>query len=341
MPDDGVMVYPHSKVRDSGLLEVDSPHQIYWEESGAASGIPAIYLHGGPGGTLGSGGYRTKFDPERFRIVGIEQRGCGRSTPHASSPGYDLSSNTTQHLIADIEAVREHLGIDRWVVNGVSWGSTLALAYAQRHPDRVLGVVLMAVTTSRRWEIDWITEDVGAIFPEAWHAFASHALPKLPLDQLLDRSLRPRIVQAYADLMAHADRQVREAASWAWAHWEDVHISIGVGGVHPDPRWQDDQFRHDFCTLTSHYWAHDGFCEPPILDQMHRLGGIPGFLIHGRRDVSGPVRTAWLLHRAWPGSELTIDEGDGHGGVGMVESWTESNSALADRLSSIEQHPRS
>lgn len=157
------------------MLAVDDVHRIYWEESGRPDGIPALYLHGGPGSGLGPGGYRMKFDPDRFRTVGFDQRGCGRSTPLATGPGYDLTRNTTQHLIADIEALREHRGVDRWLVNGVSWGSTLALAYAQAHPGRVTGLVLTAVTAGSRFEIDWITETVGALYPEAWDRVATHA----------------------------------------------------------------------------------------------------------------------------------------------------------------------
>ena len=177
-------------------------HLIYWEEAGTPEGIPAIYLHGGPGGGLGKGSYRSKFDPERFRIVGIDQRGCGRSTPSAAEPGYDLGQNTTAHLLADIESVREHLGIDRWLINGVSWGSTLGLASAQAHPDRVLGVVLVAVTTTRRSEVDWITDGVKAIFPEDWARFARHALPGVADEDLFAGRSPQRVVEAYADLLA-------------------------------------------------------------------------------------------------------------------------------------------
>jgi len=168
------IVFARSEPSSSGSLPVDGVHEIYWEESGRAGGIPAVYLHGGPGGTLGRGAYRMKFDPDRFRVVGFDQRGCGRSTPRATAPNYDLTRNTTQHLIADTEALRRYLGVDRWLVNGVSWGSTPALAYAQAHPDRVLGIVLMAVTTSARSEIDWITQTVAAIYPEAWDRLGEH-----------------------------------------------------------------------------------------------------------------------------------------------------------------------
>ena len=161
--------------RRVGMLDVTDGNTVYWEEWGSAKGVPALYLHGGPGGTLGAGRYRERCDLGRTRLVGFEQRGCGRSTPHASDPRVSLAGNTTAALVGDIERLRTHLGIEAWIVNGVSWGSTLALAYAQAHPERVLGVVLFAVTTTSRREVNWITEGVGAIFPEAWDRFARHA----------------------------------------------------------------------------------------------------------------------------------------------------------------------
>lgn len=319
-------MFPKTEIRDSGLLDVGGGQQVYWEESGRPDGIPALYLHGGPGSTLGPG-YVTKFDPERYRIVGLDQRGCGRSVPLANDPDHDLEGNTTAALIEDCERLRERLGVDRWVINGVSWGSTLALAYAQAHPDRILGVVLMAVTTTRRWEVEWITEQVGVIFPEAWDRFATHAEQA----GIGYRRHESRIVDAYANLIRDPDLAGRDAAALAWAEWEDYHVSIAAG-LHRNPRWDDQTFRQVFVTLATHYWSHDGFCDPPILDRMERLAGIPGYLIHGRADVSGPMITPWELHRRWPGSELIIDEGEGHGGSRMVDAWAEANSRLADRL---------
>jgi proline iminopeptidase len=321
-------VFDKAEVRSSGLLPVDGVHEIYWEESGNSHGIPALYLHGGPGGSLNEGGYRTKLDPSRFRIIGLDQRGCGRSTPRVTAPGYDLSQNTTSILIDDIEKVREHLRVDRWLVNGVSWGSTLALAYAQTHPERVSGIVLMAVTTTDRFQVDWITEAVGAIYPEAWDRLVSHAEQA----SIGYRRGEDRLIEAYARLMSHADPAVRDAASHAWRDWEDHHVSIGAGGVHRDPRWDDHDQRHIFAILVTHYWAHDGFLTPPIFDQMQRLHGIPATLIHGRRDVSGPAVVAWRLHRAWADSELIIVEDEGHGGGSMVEAWCSANSRHANRL---------
>jgi proline iminopeptidase len=323
-------VFEPTPVTASGLLPVGDGHEVFWEESGSPVGIPAVYLHGGPGGTLRAGSYRGKFDPARFRIIGLEQRGCGRSRPLVTTPGYDLAQNTTAHLVADLELLRAHLGVDRWLLNGVSWGSTLALAYAQAHPQRVLGIVIMAVTTTSRFEVDWITETVGAVFPEAWDRLASHAEES----GIGYRRGHGRLIEAYAGLLASPDPSVRDAASEAWAEWEDHHVSIGAGGFHRDPRWEDPQFRHCFAMLVTHYWAHDGFLDPPILDRMDHLGSIPATLIHGRRDISGPLLTAWRLHRAWPGSELIVDEGEGHGGDSMVETWAGANSRHADALES-------
>jgi proline iminopeptidase len=314
--------------RTHGMLKVGDGQQIFWEEWGPADGVPALYVHGGPGGALGTSRYRHRFDVTRTRVVGFEQRGCGRSTPHASDASTSLSANTTAQLIQDIEQLREHLGIGAWIVNGISWGSTLALAYAQAHPEHVLGIVLYAVTTTSRREVDWITEGVGAVFPEAWDRLAGHA----ERSGVGYQRGTGRLVEAYARLMESPDSTARDAASREWALWEDTHVSIGAGGFKRDPRWADDRFRLAFVRLTTHYWSHDGFCESPILENMDRLHGIPGFLIHGRRDISSPTVVAWQLHRSWPGSNLIIDEGHGHGGARMIARWRQANDQLIARL---------
>jgi proline iminopeptidase len=323
------IAFEKTEVRESGLLPVGDGHEIYWEEAGNPDGIPAVFLHGGPGAALGPGGYRRRFDPSRFRIIGLDQRGAGRSMPHVTAPGYDLSQNTTAHLIGDLEQLREHLTVDRWLVNGVSWGSTLALAYAQAHPERVLGIVNLAVTVTDRFQVDWTCEDVGAIYPEAWDRLASHA----ERAGIGYRRGHGRLIEAYAQLMTDKDPATRDAASHAWAEWEDHHVSIGDGGVHRDPEWDDAEFRHVFAILVTHYWAHDGFLAPPILERMDRLAGIPATLIHGRLDVSGPAVVPWRLHQAWPGSELIIEEGEGHGGKAMSAACAAANTRHADRIS--------
>ena len=317
----------------SGLLPVSDGHEIYWEESGTPGGVPCLYLHGGPGGGLGRGGYRRNYPAGRARIIGLDQRGCGRSTPSAATPGYDLSLNTAAHLLADLEALRHHLGVESWIVTGVSWGSTLALAYAAAQPERVAGLILFAVTTTRRFEVDWITDTVGALYPEAWDRFAAHARAA---DPDYGRG-EGRIVEAYARLLDHPDPAVVDAASLAWADWEDHHVAIGRGGVRPNPNFTDPAYRHAFTRLAATYWAHDGHLDPPVLDRIRdraaegALDGIPAILIHGRRDVSGPAVTAWDVHRAWPGSRLEIVEDEGHGGERMVGRWAAAAEELVTR----------
>lgn len=319
---------PAESPRAQGLLDVGDGQRVYWQEWGRRDGVPALYLHGGPGSGLGTSAYRGRFDLSRTRLVAFEQRGCGRSTPHASEPSTSLQHNDTPHLVADIETLRRHLGIDAWTVNGASWGCTLALAYAQEHPERVLGLVGYAVTTTSRREVDWITEGIGAIFPEAWHRLATHA----ETAGIGYRRGQGRLVEAYARLLESDDTTVRDAASREWALWEDTHVSIATGGVQRDPRWDSDRFRWAFTRLAAHYWAHDGFSVPPLLERTDRLHGVPGTLVHGRRDVSSPLVTAWQLHRAWPGSRLLVDEGSGHGGASMGELWRQANDDLLDRL---------
>lgn len=306
------------------MLDVGDGNEIYWEEWGDPEGVPAVYLHGGPGGGLGTSTYVDRFDLTRTRVVGVDQRGCGRSTPHVSDPSVSLAANTTAHLVRDLERLRQRLGIETWVVNGASWGSTLALAYAQAHPERVRGIVLFAVTTSSRREVDWVTEGVASVFPEAWDRLASHA-ERAGIGYSRGHG---RLVVAYARLMESAEHAVRDAASREWALWEDTHVSIGAGGFRRDPRWEDERFRHAFVRLTTHYWSHDGFLDPPILDRMDDLRGVPGILLQGRRDLSSPAITAWELHRRWPGSKLIVDEGDGHGGTSMVRHWRDANVQL-------------
>lgn len=322
-------MYENTSPVASGLLSMSDGQSVYWEECGTRQGIPLLYLHGGPGGGLGSRGYVTKADPSRFRIIGLDQRGCGQSVPLAMDPQHDLEANTTARLVADLEELRTHLGIERWVINGVSWGTTLAIAYAQEHPERVSGLVAMAVTTTSRSEVEWATETVGAIYPEEWERFVTHA----EQSELGYRRGESRLVEVYRQLMREPDEVVREAASLAWARWEDAHIAIGAGGFRRDPRWEDRVFRQNFVTLTTHYWANDGFCDPPLLERLERLAGIPAFLIHGRLDVSGPLRTAWQVHQRWPGSRLIIDESEGHGGQTMIDAWREANNEMASLLS--------
>ncbi len=303
-----------------GMLDVGDGHVLRWEAGGARDGTPALWLHGGPGSGATSG-TRRMFDPEAYRTVLLDQRASGRSRAprdpaHPDDPVLtDLSANTTDHLVADIERLREHLGVDRWVVAGGSWGVTLALVYAQRHPGRVRALVLGAVTAGAADEIAWITRDVGRVWPREWEAFAA----LVPDADLADPYGLPA---AYARLLADPDPAVRERAALAWCTWEDTHMSLGPGA---GPRLQtsDPAFRLSFARLVTHYWSHGCFLGPEeVLRRVDRLEGIPAVLVHGRLDVSGPLRTAWRLHRAWPGSELVVLEDAGHGGDAMTEAMT-------------------
>jgi len=299
------MLYPQSEPFASGLLKIDDDSEIYWEVSGNPNGKPALYLHGGPGSGLRSGSYRQLFDPQGYYLVGIDQRGCGRSQPLATKNLADLRHNNTKALIQDIEAIRRHLRIDTWLLSGVSWGATLALALAQSFPERVSEMVLMAVTTTSRAEVDWITEGVGRLFPKEWESFnaASHRRPD------------ERIVEAYARRLASDDNLDRLEAAKAWNAWEATHISLDPNFTPISHRFVDEQALV-FATLVTHYWSNDGFLRggEAIFDRMSAIKDIPAVLIHGRRDYSGPVITPWKLHTSWPSSQLVVVENEGHGG---------------------------
>jgi proline iminopeptidase len=286
------------------MLDAGDGQSIYWEASGNPAGKPAIALHGGPG-SGSSPGRRSWFDPERYRLIQLDQRGCGLSTPHAGDLSTDLSANTTHHLIADIERLREHLGIERWLVWGASWGVTLALAYAERFPERVTEMILLSITMTRRTDVHWLAHETGRYFPEQWARFRD-AVPE---------AHRGDLVAAYDHLLnGSADPGVRIQASLDWTAWEDAILSLEEGYEVPHPRWADERYRIAFARLVTHYFAHAAFLEEDeLLRNAHTLAGIPGVLLHGRLDLSGPPDVAWQLARAWPGAELTFIPG-GHTG---------------------------
>ncbi len=296
--------FPPIEPYDSGMLDVGDGHRVYWECCGNPAGKPALFLHGGPGSGC-TAGQRRFFDPNRYRVVLFDQRGSGRSQPLASEPDADLSTNTTAYLIGDIEKLREMLGVDRWTILGLSWGTTLGLAYAQAFPQHVRAMVLGFVTTTSRREVQWITGDMGRIFPQEWERFAS-AVPE-DLRHL-------RLVDAYATMLANPDPAVRDHAAREWCAWEDAHVSFTPGHT-PDPRYQDAEFRLRFARLVTHYWRHAAFLEEnQLIRDAARLNGIPGVLIHGRHDISGPLVTAWQLSQRWTTSRLHILDDAGHGG---------------------------
>ena len=303
----------------SEILQLPDGSGIYWEASGNPKGKPALYLHGGPGSGLQTGWYRQHFDPERCLIVSFDQRGCGRSRPLVTDPDYDLGSNTTQALIADIEQLRKHLDIKRWLLTGVSWGSTLALAYAQAHPERISEIVLLAVTNTSSAEVTWLTETMGRVLPEAWSEF----------EQKASRRPGQSLIDAYYQLIRHPDRKTRELAAEAWCKWEDALVSLDPQAK-PNARFADPDFRMNFATLVIHYFSNAAFLEgKEILQNMERIADIPAVLIHGRLDVSSPMQTAWELHQCWSKSRLIVLETEGHGGAVM---WNEFAKAIAGFL---------
>ena len=304
----------------SGWLGLRDGAQIYWEASGNPDGVPLVWLHGGPGSGLMSGGYKRAPDPERWLIVGLDQRACGRSRPLVTEPGFDLSTLTTQALIDDLEELRGHLSIARWLVAGASWGTTLALAYGQAHPDRVLGFVLAAVTDYSRAYVEWISERIGRVFPEAWDDFAA-ASGRRPGQRLLD---------AYVERLTDPDPDVRSAAALAWCSWEDAHISLSAS-FKPGLAQRDPQFREVFALQDAHSWANNAFLgERGILDHLDVITHLPAVLIHGRLDISGPLVTAWELHKRWPRSRLQVLEHEGHAGKEMSAAIGDAYTELLD-----------
>ena len=294
-----------------GRLDVGDGHVLHVEQVGTPDGTPIVYLHGGPGSGC-TPGARANFDVQRHRAVLFDQRAAGRSTPHASEEGVHWASIDMDHHVGDIELVREHLGIERWIVFGISWGSVLGAAYAERHPDRVTALVLAAVSTGTAADIDWLTVHAGRFFPAEWQQFRDH----IPADRRDER-----LVDAYNTLLMDPDPAVRDAAAAAWCRWEDAHVATTPGAA-PNPRYDDSRFRLGFARQVTHCWRNDSWLAPDeIVRHAGRLAGIPGWLIHGRLDVSSPLDAPWRIHRAWPGSELVIVDDEGHGGATMMRHW--------------------
>lgn len=307
---------------DEGMLDVGDGHRLHYEQSGNPGGIPVVFLHGGPG--AGTAPTRRKtFDPNVFRIVLFDQRNSGRSTPSAAELVVDLSTNTTPHLVADVERLREHVGVERWMVVGVSWGATLGLAYAEAHPDRVTALVLGAVTNTTAREVEWITRDMGRVFPREWERFVA-GVPEADRDG--------NLAAAYSRLLHDRDPAVREQAAIDWCAWEDTHVGTFPGATH-DPRYDDPVFRMTFARLVTHYWANAGFLDDgQLIRDLPRLSGIPGVLVHGRLDISGPLDIAWEVARGWPDAELVVVGDAGHGGGSWSAELRAGIARLAERL---------
>ena len=293
-------LYPPIDARRSGMLRVSDLHEIYWEESGNPHGKPVVFLHGGPGGGTDAR-MRQFFDPARYRIVLFDQRGCGKSRPHAS-----LVDNTTWHLVSDIEALRTHLCIERWQVFGGSWGSTLALAYAQTHPQRVTELVLRGIFLVRPWEFRWFYETpdgTAALFPDLWEKYVE-PIPPAERDQMM---------HAYYRRLTSDDAAVRAQAAKHWSMWEGATSFLRLN---PDyvAKFEEDAFAEAFARIECHYFVNGGFLRPPtqLLDDVPKMRHIPGVIVQGRYDVVCPMKSAWDLHRAWPEADLRIVGDAGH-----------------------------
>jgi proline iminopeptidase len=296
-------LYPEIEPYACGMLEAGQGHQVYWEACGNPSGKPALVLHGGPGSGC-TPWHRRLFDPAAYRVVLFDQRGCGRSLPHGGEPVADLAANTTPELLADVELLRESLGIERWLVLGGSWGSTLALVYAEAHPERVSELVLFGVTTGRRVEADWAFRGgLATFFPQEWERL----LAELPPAQR-----GGDVVEAFSCLLNDPDPDVHDSAAHAWCLWESASPEWP-----PKPglasRFEDARFRLAFARLVTHYVRHDFWLEDgSLLEGAGALAGIPGILINGRFDFQAPLANAWALKRAWPEAELRVVDQAGH-----------------------------
>lgn len=315
-------LYPPLETRQSGFLRVSDLHEIYWEESGNPNGLPVIGLHGGPGGGS-SPEMRRFFDPRVYRIILIDQRGCGKSTPHS-----ELRENTTWTLVEDIETVREHLGIDKWVVFGGSWGSTLSLTYAVTHTERVLGLILRGIFMITRAEIQWFYQSgASRLFPDAYDRY----IAPIPEEE------RGDLLTAFYKRLTGEDYAARIEAAKAWACWEGETITI-QGPVSRPKRFEEDDFADAFARIECHYFYNEGFFPKDewLIEQVaEKLQDVPGVIVHGRYDVVTPLSTAWALKKAWPIADLNIVPGAGHSSLepGIVDKLIRATREFGRRFS--------
>ncbi len=290
-------LYPEITPYETGFLDVGDGHTIYWERVGTPGAKPAIFLHGGPGGGTNPS-QRRVFDPALYDVVLFDQRGCGKSTPHAC-----LEANTTWHLVADMERLRKQFGIEKWLVFGGSWGSTLALAYCETHPERVSEIVLRGVYTVTKPELDWFYQHgVSEMFPDKWERF----IAPIPPEERHD------LMAAYRKRLTGDDRAKQVECAKAWSIWEGETVTLL-----PNPDYAahfgEDDYALAFARIENHYFTHGAWLEEgQLLRDVGRIAHIPGIIVHGRYDMPCPLRYAWELHKAWPASELNIVEGAGH-----------------------------
>ncbi|HEV2761972.1 MAG TPA: prolyl aminopeptidase [Pyrinomonadaceae bacterium] len=307
-------LYPPIEPYETGRLQVSPVHNLYYEQSGNPDGLPVVFLHGGPGGGT-SPDYRRFFDPEAYRVVLFDQRGSGQSTPHAS-----LEENTTWHLVEDIEKIREHLGIETWVVFGGSWGSTLALAYAETHPERARALVLRGIFLCRPKEIRWFyQEGAHAIFPDVWEQY----LNVIPEEE------RGDMVSAYYKRLTSEDEAVRVEAARAWSIWEGSTSKLFFDPAFVE-HYADPTFALAFARIECHYFTNNAFFETDnyLIENVDKIRGVPAVIVQGRYDVVCPMMSAWELHRAWPEAELKVTPDAGHsalepGNVGALVEATD------------------
>ncbi len=311
-------LYPPIEPYKEGKLQVSDLHTIHFEESGNPNGKPIVLLHGGPGGGCPPF-YRQYFHPEKWRLIMFDQRGCGKSTPHA-----ELRENTTWDLVNDIEKLREHLGIEKWVVFGGSWGSTLSLAYSETHPERCKGIILRGIFMLRQKELQWFyQEGTSYIFPDAWEEY----LKPIPPEE------RGDMITAYYKRLTHSDPNIRMEAARAWSVWEG-----STSRLLPDPnlmqKFGEDRFAEAFARIECHYFMNKGFFDPEdqLLLNVDRIRHIPGVIIHGRYDVVCPMISAWELHRAWPEAELIVipDAGHSMSEAGILSALIEATDKFAE-----------
>lgn len=297
MPSDLRTLYPEIEPYASGHIEVGDGHSVYWERCGTKGAKPAVFLHGGPGGGC-SPSHRRLFDPARYDVLLFDQRGCGRSRPFAS-----LDANTTWHLVADIERLREMIGVGKWQVFGGSWGSTLALAYAEAHPERVSELIVRGVYTLTRAELEWYYQfGVSQMFPDKWERF----LAPIP------EAERGDMMAAYRKRLVGADKKAQLEAAKAWSAWEGETITLLPEPATSDPFHEDD-FALAFARIENHYFVHAGWLEEgQLLRDAVKLKDIPGVIVHGRYDMPCPAHYAWRLHKAWPKAGFYLIEGAGH-----------------------------
>ena len=295
-----IMPYPEVEPYEHGMLDMGDGNAVYWETCGKPAGKPAVALHGGPGSGC-SPKFRCLFDPGAYRIILFDQRGCGRSTPHASGVDVDFATNTTVHLLGDIERLRTYLSIERWLVHGGSWGSTLALAYAETHPNRVSELVLAPVTMTRRSEIDWL--HAGRSLPAQWAEFKSG----VPVD-----AFGHGLVEAYWHCLTNPDPAIHQKAADDWCRWEAAVVAVDPRSK-PSARWSRPDFRLAFARIVTHYFRHGAWLEDGVLlRNATALAPIPGMMIHARLDRAAPLTTARELAHAWPTSELVVVDGAAH-----------------------------